>query len=286
MKKMLSTAALATLGLLASPAMAQTQGPATGDAWAFNVMPYLWLPGVKGDLNYGPPSAGGGSPNVSINSGNVLDALEFAAMVNGSARKNRWVIATDFIYLHMASDKGAVRSVDLNPGSGPVNVATSSLSAGADVDLKGKVWTLGGGYTVVQTPKVNIDMLAGFRYLGLETTTDWNLTTTVTGTTSGRTATFARTGSVSQKEDIWSALVASQGRFVLADGPWFANYYLDVGTGSSAFTWQGVAGLGYAFKWGDVVLDYRYLYYSQDGDNKLIDNLSFAGLGLGVNFRF
>jgi hypothetical protein len=24
------------------------------------------------------------------------------------------------------------------------------------------------------------------------------------------------------------------------------------------------AGVGYAFKWGDVILDYRYLYYSQD----------------------
>jgi hypothetical protein len=44
--------------------------------------------------------------------------------------------------------------------------------------------------------------------------------------------------------------------------------------------------MGYAFKWGDVVLDYRYLYYSQDGDKKLIDNLSFGGLGLGLNFRF
>lgn len=29
-------------------------------------------------------------------------------------------------------------------------------------------------------------------------------------------------------------------------------------------TWQVVAGVGYAFKWGDVILDYRYLYYSQD----------------------
>jgi len=46
------------------------------------------------------------------------------------------------------------------------------------------------------------------------------------------------------------------------------------------------AGLGYAFAWGDLVLDYRYLYYSQDGEDKLIDNLSFGGVALGAKFRF
>ena len=67
---------------------------------------------------------------------------------------------------------------------------------------------------------------------------------------------------------------------------WFVNYYADIGGGSSAFTWQGAAGIGYAFKWGDIVFDYRYLYYSQSDDDKLIDNISFGGFALGANFRF
>jgi opacity protein-like surface antigen len=61
---------------------------------------------------------------------------------------------------------------------------------------------------------------------------------------------------------------------------------VDVGGGSSTFTWQGIAGVGYAFKWGDIVLDYRYLSYDQDGNDKLIDKMSFGGLALGANFRF
>jgi len=283
-KKVLSTTALTGLCLVAMPDMALAQSADNG--WKFSVMPYLWLPSVDGQLNYGPPRQGGGSPNVSIDAEKVLDALEMAAMISGSARKDRWVIATDFIYLNMGTDKSKVRSVDLNPGPGRVNVATSSISGDVDVDLKGTIWTLAGGYSVVQTPGVNIDLVAGFRYLGLETTTDWKLKAAVTGTHSGRTATFSRSGSVTQSEDIWTALIGSQGRFMLGDSPWFANYYLDVGGGSSVFTWQGAAGMGYAFKWGDVVLDYRYLYYGQDGDKKLIDNISFGGLGLGLNFRF
>jgi hypothetical protein len=284
MKKTLTTVALAGLCLASSHAMAQA--PTSSDNWNFSVMPYLWLPGIKGDLNYGPPSTGGGSPSVSVDANKLLDALEFAGMFSAAARKDRWVIATDFMYLQLGSDKSAVRSVDLNPGPGRVNVSTTSLSGDVNVDFKGTVWTMGGGYTVVQTPKVNIDVLAGFRYLGLEAKTNWNLAATVTGTHSGSTATFARSGSVTQKDDIWTALIASQGRFILGETPWFANYYVDVGTGSSMFTWQGAAGVGYAFKWGDVVVDYRYLYYSSNNDSKLVDNLSLGGLGVGLNFKF
>lgn len=283
MRKLLSTAALAGACLVSGSATAQVQG----DDWNFSVMPYLWLPSVSGDLNYGPPPVGGGSPNVSVDADKLLQNLDFAAMIAGSARKGRWVIATDLIYLDLSGDKSTVKSVDINPGTGPVNVSTSSLGAGTSVGLKATVWTLGGGYAVVQMPRVNIDVLGGFRYLGLEAKTDWNLSATVTGTgPNGASASFARSGSIKDKENLWSAIIGSQGRFGLGDSNWFANYYVDVGGGSSVFTWQGVAGVGYAFKWGDVVLDYRYLYYSESGDDRLIDNIAFGGLGLGVNFRF
>jgi hypothetical protein len=46
-----------------------------------------------------------------------------------------------------------------------------------------------------------------------------------------------------------------------------------------------VAGIGYAFEWGEVVLDYRYLSYSQD-DGKLVEELSLGGGALGATFHF
>jgi hypothetical protein len=285
MKARFSMVALA--GALLLPALgAQAQTSAEADGWKFSVMPYLWLPAVDGKLRFGPPPVNGGSANVDIDSSGYLDSLDFAGMINGVARKGRWSIGTDLIYLHFSNTDSKVKSVDLNPGSGPINVSTSSLNAGASADLKGMVWTVAGGYALVQEPKANFEVLGGFRYLGLDVESNWQLTTTVTGTGPlGNTATFGRSGSAEKRENIWAGIVGARGRFNFGESDWFANAYVDVGGGSSVFTWQGVAGIGYAFKWGDVILDYRYLYYSQD-DDKLIDNLSFGGLALGVNFRF
>ena len=67
--------------------------------------------------------------------------------------------------------------------------------------------------------------------------------------------------------------------------PWYSPYYLDIGTGSSNLTWQGLFGIAYAFKWGDVVFAYRNLYYDQSND-ELLQNFRFSGPALGATFRF
>jgi hypothetical protein len=277
------TAAFAGLALLA-PLHASAQ--ASGDEWKFSVMPYFWLPSVNGELSYGPPPPNGATANVDVGTGSVLDALDFAFMINGEARKGRWLVATDVIYLNFGSTDSEVRSVDLNPGGGPINIATTSLNAGTQSKLTGWLWTLVGGYAAIQDPRVNLDVIGGFRYLTLTATTDWQLTGTVTGTGPlGNTATFARSGNVEKSDDIWAAIVGAKGRAKLGESNWFVNYYADIGGASSLFTWQGAAGVGYAFRWGDIVFDYRYLYYRQSGDT-LIQNVSFGGFALGANFRF
>lgn len=285
MKTRFSMAAL--VGALLLPAFGvQAQTAAGADDWKFSVMPYLWLPSIDGKLRFGPPPTGGITPNVELDAGNYLDSLDMAVMLSGTARKDRWLIGTDLMYLHFSDTEGKTQSVDINPGPGPVNVSTSAINGGVSVDLKGTVWTMVGGYAVVQEPKSSLEVLGGFRYLGLDVKTDWQLNGTVTGTGPlGNSINFARSGNVQKKEDIWAGIVGARGRFNFGESDWFANAYVDVGGGSSVFTWQGAAGIGYAFKWGDVILDYRYLYYSQD-DDKLIDNLSFGGLALGANFRF
>jgi len=256
------------------------------DGWKFSVTPYLWLPSLNGELNYGPPPPDGGSANVSIDASSILDNLDLAVMIGGTARKGRWLIGTDVIYLDFSGVNSTVKDVDFNLGSGPIDVATANLNAGTDSSLTGWLWTLVGGYGVVQKPKLNLDAVAGFRYFGLDTKANWQLTRTVTGTgPGGETATFSRTGTAKKSEDVWAGIAGVRGLYRLGGGGWFTNFYVDIGGASSTFTWQEMAGLGYTFGWGDVLLDYRYLYYSQSAD-KLIDNLSFGGLALGANFRF
>jgi hypothetical protein len=273
-------AALTGAALLA-PLAAAAQAPA--DRWTFSLMPYLWLPSVDGKLRYGPPPVNGGSANVSVDADTLLDNLDFAFMIYGEARKGRWLIATDYIYLDFSKADSAVRSVDFNPGPGRVNVSTSSLNAGAQSSLRGDLWTLVGGYAAIEGPRASLDVVGGFRYLHISAETDWQLTATVNLPNS--TLTFPRSGNAEKSDDIWAAIVGAKGRARLGASDWFVNYYADIGGGSSTFTWQGVLGVGYAFKWGDIIFDYRYLYYSQSGD-KLIDNVSFGGFGLGANFRF
>ena len=257
------------------------------DDWKFSIGTYLWFPSVSGDLNYGFSPSGGGSPGVSIDSGSTLGDFDFASLsLTGLARKGRWVIGTDVIYLDISDAVSTVSSVDLNPGSGPINIATSNLNKDTRSSLTSWVWTLAGGYTVVQKPKYNLDAIGGYRYLGLDTETSWNLKGTVTGTgPGGNTATFSKSGKVKSSEDIWTGIIGARGHYRLGNDGWFTNFYADIGGGSSAFTWQGLAGVGYAFHWGNVLLDYRYLYYDQD-DDELVDDLSFGGLALGVNFNF
>ena len=248
------------------------------DDWKFSLTPYLWLPNINATLKYSVPPGTDGSPEVEVGPNDYLTNLNAVLMLAGEARKGSWSLFTDFVYLDISAEGSSVKSVDF----GGTSVATT-LDAGTKTTLKGMAWTLGGGYTIVQTPGASLDLLGGFRYFGLDVTTDWNLTATIVGPPGSQS--FPRTGSVSEGEDIWDAIIGVRGRIRLGEGHWSMRYYLDTGAGSSSFTWQGLLGVAYSFGWGDVTLAYRHLYYDQK-DGKLIQDLSFSGPALGATFRF
>jgi opacity protein-like surface antigen len=267
------------LAAIAFPAAAQDSG------WNVSFMPYIWIPSVEARVHYGPPPPGGGSANVGIES-NPLEHLNLALMLNGEARNGRWLLATDLIYLNFSNVNSTVKSVDLNPGAGTINVATSSLNVGTDSSLDGWLWTLVGGYRAVESHGATLDLIGGARYLNLAVKTDWNLTATITGSgAGGASASFPAQGNVQKTADVLSAIVGAKGRVQLGTGQWFLTYYGDLGGDSSTFTWQAIAGVGYALKWGDLVLNYRYLHYNQDSD-RLIEKVDFYGVAIGASFHF
>jgi formylglycine-generating enzyme required for sulfatase activity len=95
---------------------------------------------------------------------------------------------------------------------------------------------------------------------------------------------FAARGGLEQATYAWGDEFGVRGRVKLAER-WFLPYYLDVGAGSSKLTWQALAGIGYAFGWGDVTLAWRQLSYDQK-DDKLLQDFRFKGGLLGATFRF
>ena len=186
---------------------------------------------------------------------------------------------SDLIYLDISGSDSHVKSVDF--GGSQIN---SSIDAGTQTTIKGTVFTLGGGYSVARSADASMDVIGGARYLGVDVITDWHLTATIIDPVGG--GTFPLIGTVSQRVDLWDAIIGVRGRIGLGNtGKWSVPYYLDAGTGSSTLTWQGLLGLDYAFGWGDVSLAYRHLYYSQKGD-QFIQSLALSGPLLGATFRF
>jgi hypothetical protein len=203
-----------------------------------------------------------------------------ALMLSGEARKGNWSVLTDVVYLDVESDNSKVKSVSFTGPGGRIEISAGA-DLGTKVKLTGFEWELAGAYTVARGGNSSLDVLAGFRYLGIELKTDWLLSGSVTDNVS----TFARSGSTSDRVDLWDGIIGIRGYVGLGQSKWAIPYYLDVGTGNSAITSQAMAGIEYRYSWGELQLLYRYLYYDLKGD-KLLQNVSLSGPAIGVNFRF
>ena len=278
------------LGLsLPSAAMAQQpsgqppQSPGTS-GWIFNVAPYVWLPTVHANLDYNLPSSLGGRlpTDLSSSPGEYLSKLNFAAMIAAEARYDRFSVLTDFIYINGNAGSSNIRSIDfLGLPSIPVS---RSLATSVSTRMSSTVWTLAGGYTVFQGDWGNFDVLAGFRLLNANATTNYSLALTITGPR-GNGATFGGVGGISGSRTIWNGIAGFRGRIRLPVEGLFIPYYFDIGGGGSSPTWQIASGLGYQTGSVGVSLLYRYLSFEQGGGS-VVKHLDMGGPMIMVNFTF
>jgi opacity protein-like surface antigen len=259
-------AALAAQALLpTAPVRAEPQD----SAWQFALTPYLWLPYISSSLSFETPGTGG-----SADLKDYLKNLNAALFVSGEARHGNWTLAFDLVYCDFSDENSKVTSV-VGPG-GMVDVPVNSDTR---TGLTAWMLSLTGGYSVVRQSERTLDVLAGLRFTHVGATLGWDFQTSVDGLP-------GRTGSVSQGVDLWDGVVGLRGRVLFGGGKWFVPYYLDAGAGTSKFTWQALAGVGYSFGWGDLLLAYRYLSFEQASDTALIQRLTLYGPALGATFRF
>jgi opacity protein-like surface antigen len=235
-------AAFASLSAAAQVAPSQ-------DAWQFEIIPYLWAPGISSDLRLGPLP--GSSSHVS--STGVLGALDFGAMGTLEARRGPWGALLDMQYVKLGVSRQGVLGAPL----------------GLDVDYTQQIYTLAGLYRVIDS-RVTVDLLAGGRYVNARTEID--LAPHLPGP--------RREDSV----DWWNGIVGAR---VIApiDDKWSLMGYLDAGWGNSTSSWEAIAGASYqyspsvSFKFG-----YRYLRFSRD--EGLLNMVALGGLFAGAGFRF
>jgi hypothetical protein len=264
---------LAVVGALAAATPVVSQAEGSSDDWTFSATIYGWLPSIDGNLSV-PVETGGSS--VGVDPSAILDALNFTFMGMFEADKGRWGAATDLIYLDLGGSKKKVRDFTVGdaalPGTATVN---------ASLDITGWLWTLDGTYLVVDDPDHPVKLLAGARMFDMTTDLKWKLEGDISGVPLP-----GREGSGEASDTVWDAIVGVKGKVVFGDDrKWFVPYYLDVGTGDSDVTWQGMLGAGYAFDWGDLVAVWRYLDYNMPSGES-IEDLNFSGAAIGATFHF
>jgi hypothetical protein len=247
--------------------------------WEFAMEPYLWTPVIEAGLKFSTPSGSSGAPEVKVEPNEYLENLDFAFIAAAEARKGKWSFTADFVYMELSDSGSRVRSVDFG-GS----LISTELDAGSEVDMKSFITTFGGGYQVVYTQWLNMDLVAGLRYLWLESRVDWRLSGDITGPGPGQT--FLRYGSHTENGDLGNGVCGIRGRLLFGRSPWFIPFYGDVGTGDSDLTWQLYAALGYSFKdWVDAIIGYRYIGFDNGGDD-FIQDLRLYGPVIGARFTF
>lgn len=269
--------------LATAPAVAEE----TEDNWRFRLTPYVWLPTIDGSLKYAIPPGSGGSPEISVGPTDWLELLNSGLLISGSAMKGRFTLFSDFLYLSMTSkNDGRVLSVEDTvtvPGTRIPVPISADLSLNTRTDLDGLSWTIAGGYQLSASESSRTTAFIGARYFGVDASSSWDLTAEIS--VPGTGVILPSQGQVGSDVDLWDAIVGIQGEFELGDSNWTTLYHLDAGAGDSDLTWNAVAGFSYAFGWGELLLAYRHLEYDQSSE-KLLQDFSFSGPGLGARFSF
>ncbi len=242
------------------------------DSWQFQGSIYGYLPTMT--VNALLPN--GVTSESRFDAQTLLEHLKMTFMGSLEAQKGRWGAFTDFIYMDVGNANAKTRDFTLGGVQLPAGVAAST-----SMDMKAVVWTLGGSYRAVASPDGTLDVLAGARLLDIKQNVNWQLTGNV-----GPIPLPGRAGSGEVRGSNWDAIIGVKGRLALgADGKFFVPYYLDVGTGESDLTWQIMGGIGYSYKWGDIVATWRYLDWNNKPD-KALQGLNLNGPLLAVTFRW
>lgn len=264
----ISVAALLTLASIL-PLASHAQSV---DDWKWSATIYGWFPSISGKTSFPATSTG---PSIDINADTILDNLDFVFMGSLEGQRGRYGFFTDVIYLDLSGSKSGERDVTIGRLAIPAGVDLN-----ADLKFKSWLWTIAGTYGVIATPEHSMQVLAGARLIDVETKLNWQFNGNIGALP------LAATGASTVSESFWDAIIGVKGKLSFGtDRKWFVPYYLDIGTGESSFTWQGIVGIGYDFGWGAVIGAWRYLDYDFKS-GKALEDLNLSGPAIGVNFRW
>ena len=234
---------------LTTPVNAETQ--ASEEDWEFGGAAYLWAAGVKGTDVAGD--------EIDVSFSDIVKDLDGGLMGVISARKGKWTLLADIIYLSINQET-----------SSTANIIGVPEKVDVDVKLEGFVSTFFVAYRVQESDMSSVDLLVGARYFRVDVDLDVDV---------GASKTKA-----SDSGDVLDGIIGAQVLLNLSD-KWYLSCYADVGTGDSELTWQAWPNFGYKFENIDLIAGYRHIEWESD-DGDAIDDISFSGPTLGIIARF
>ena len=229
------------------------QGSSSGDSWTFNLTPYIWFAGFDANdriLNQ----------HVSVSAGfaDIFDELNFGWMNTFEARKGRWGIGTDLMYMNL--DNLEFPTPPPPPAFSSIRLSLGQFMLGPQV-----------AFRVAESERGSFDVLAGFRY--------WHVNVKLR-TSAGILPPANRETS----ENFVNPLIGGRFRVNLGKG-WYVPVTGDIGGfgAGSDLAWHAFGGLGKDIKENvSLLVGYRAMGL----DEKPIDELTFHGLVVGATFRW
>ena len=247
--------------LIAILALAFAGQAAAQSSWRFEATPYLWGPGIDGNVQRTQ-----GSLHFDRSLDALFDELNAAFLVTGTARRGRLVVLADFSYSDVSEQR------DTTPPSRPnIRVAPSST----ELRLRMIAATLVAGYAVVDRPEGSLDLVAGVRAFGL--TADLETSSPLPALNRAR-----------RESGNWAGpVVGLRGRYQLTPA-WSVIGYADYGGFGVDFgaTWQAAATMSYRIgeRWA-LSGGYRLLAFDRRGGDRDFD-IRTGGPLIGATLRF
>lgn len=226
-----------------------------GSGWEVSITPYIWAAGMSGDIAL---PRFGQSVSVDRSFSDTLEDLDFAFMATVAARRNRFIMIGDIMYLDMSARAN--------------NIAGTTFLSG-DVDTSILIGTAAVGYRVVDEGPAYVDVLAGARLVSLDV--EVGLAAPIGSFRGG-----ADPSDVSFMLGVRSRVPLSE-RLALGVYGDFGSFIED-----SDVKWQLLGTLQYSIsnRW-TAVAGYRHLSIDHESTNLVFD-VDLSGPLLGISYRF
>ncbi len=237
----------ASIMLLSSqPAAAQSHG-----GWSYDVTPYFWLVGIKGDVGAGPVST-----DVDLSFHDIVKILHFGVMGAVEARSDKYVLSMDAFYASIGDGKAVAFRGDT--GLFSLSQQQVMIQPSGGYTWRGSSWT--------------VDALGSIRFWHVRTGLDVDIT---------RRPSNKRGGT----QNWVDAVGGLKGQWMPING-WRLILAGDGGGGGSSGTWQAYGGVSADISkhWGASVL-YRGLGVNYDTSNFLYD-VTMQGALLAASYKW